>query len=203
MGVEGDGPLDAAGAQLGERPAFVGVVLADVDGELPHPLGMAGQQGAQPAAGPHGAQLAVVADDDHLGLGPRRDGEEAGEVGVVGHAGLVEDEDVAGGEADPVMGEPPAQRGDRPGLLEPGALAEAAGGLAGRGCADHGEPGRGEPIRDGAEHGRLAGPGDPDHQLQPRPGAEQPPGGSALPWRQLRPEAPPRPPRRRPRPPQR
>jgi len=94
--VPGDGPVDAPGAQLGEGAPLAGVVLADVDGELVNQVGVAGEEGFEPAAGADGAELAVVADHDQLRLRLRDGGEEPGEVGVIRHARLIEDHHMAG-----------------------------------------------------------------------------------------------------------
>ena len=46
-------------------------------------------QGGEGAAGADGVELAVVADDDHLGPGPLHRPQQAGQVHIGGHPGLI------------------------------------------------------------------------------------------------------------------
>ncbi len=66
-----------------------GVDLAQVVAERPHMLGVAGDQGGEGAAGADGVELTVVADDDHLGPGPLHRPQQAGQVHIGGHPGLI------------------------------------------------------------------------------------------------------------------
>ena len=73
-----------------------GSVLTDVLVEDVDLAGVAVEQCPQGSAGTHRSQLAVVADEDDLGSGDLAGGEQPEQGRVVGHPGLVEDDDVAG-----------------------------------------------------------------------------------------------------------
>ncbi len=60
-----------------------------------HHLGPPLQQGGEGAAGTDGGELPVIADQDELRVRPFDGQDEAGQVGVVGHAGFVDDHDGA------------------------------------------------------------------------------------------------------------
>ena len=66
---------------------------------------------AQRAPDPDRTQLAVVADQDHLGSGEPGLVEEEGDVAVGRHARFVEHHHMAGAERDPLVLDLPAQRG--------------------------------------------------------------------------------------------
>ena len=97
VGVPGDGVGDLPAAELAQCFPLAGVVLADVLGQDVDDAVVAVEQGPEGAAGADRAELAVVADQDHLGLGQVAGGQEAEHVAVVGHAGLVEHDHVPSG----------------------------------------------------------------------------------------------------------
>ncbi|GAC1532172.1 MAG: hypothetical protein NVS3B12_09430 [Acidimicrobiales bacterium] len=101
----------------------------DVDVETVDPFGVAGQQSTEPSAGADRAELAVIANHDQLGSGRVDGGEETTQVGVIGQAALIEDDHVAGPEAQPVMVEAPPKRRDGAGLADPRAGAQPERGL--------------------------------------------------------------------------
>ena len=88
-GVPADRGGDVAVAQLGQGGPLAGLGLAQVVAQRPHLLGVAGAQGGEGAAGADGVELAVVADDDHLGPGPLHRPQQPGQVDIGGHPGLV------------------------------------------------------------------------------------------------------------------
>jgi len=126
---------------------------------------VAGHQGLQAAAGPHGAQLVVVADDYRLGPGFLNRHQELEPLGVVGHAGLVDQQERAGVESEGAVLQAPHHRGH-------GARLHA--GLGGQGpdrLARHG--GAQHPVAVGLEGGAhhlqrrgLAGAGHAHHHVQ-------------------------------------
>ncbi len=91
-----------------------GVGLAQVVAQRPHLFGVAFAQGGEGAAGADGVELAVVADDDHLGPGPLHRPQQTNEVDIGGHPGLITNQDMPVGEGEGAVVEPPCQRGDGP-----------------------------------------------------------------------------------------
>jgi len=77
-------------AQQGERRPFPRIDLADVLGELD--LADALAKGAQWRPGLNRLQLFGVADQHQLGVVPRRERDQLGELAVAEHPGLVHDE---------------------------------------------------------------------------------------------------------------
>jgi len=75
---------------------------------------VSGQERGEAAAGSDRAELPVVARDDQFGPCAGGGSQDGAEVGVVCHAGLGEDDDVAVGEGDLVVVEPPDQRRQGP-----------------------------------------------------------------------------------------
>ena len=106
-------------------------MLAAVLDQLVDDVGVASDEGGQRPAGADRPQLVVVADEHQFGPGGLDAGGQGDQVGVVGHAHLVEDDHGALVEGQPVVVEPPQQAGQRPGL--------AHGRLSCPGC---GPPGR-------------------------------------------------------------
>jgi len=109
-GVEADGGLRVAGAQVVERGAFGMVALAKVLVEDGDDVGVARQHRVQCAAGADRGQLAVIADDDQLAAGALDAEQEPGQVDVRGHAGLVQHHHRALIQGDLAVVEPPEQR---------------------------------------------------------------------------------------------
>ena len=89
----GDGPV----AKFGERVAFAGIVLSDVVVEGDGELGVAVDERGERTAGSDGGELVVVTDEHERRVGVLDGERKAGEVGVVGHAGLVDDHDGVAG----------------------------------------------------------------------------------------------------------
>ena len=106
--------VDVAVAQLGQGGPLAGFGLAQVVAQRPHLLGVASGKGGEGAAGADGVELAVVADDDHLGPGPLHRPQQAGQVDIGGHPGLITNDDMPVGEGQGAVIEPPRQRGDGP-----------------------------------------------------------------------------------------
>ena len=86
---------DGSVAHLVERDSFVGVVLTDVGVEGDGEVGVAVDERGERTTGPDGGELVVVTDEHQAGVGMLDGEREAGEVRVVGHAGLVNDDDGA------------------------------------------------------------------------------------------------------------
>ncbi len=178
--VPGDGLADVPVAQRLEGLALARVVLAAVLGQVVDGVGVARHQGTQRAARADRAELAVVADEHQLGPGQLDVGGQAGQVDVVGHAHLVQDDDGLFGEGQLAVVEPPDEAGQRAGLGDLGLVAEVAGRLAGGGGADHFVAGALEGVGHGPQHGGLAGPGHPHDQLGPAPRSADGDGGRPL-----------------------
>lgn len=87
-----DGGLDVPGAQLTESNTLVGVDLADVLIEDVHQVAMASYQGFEATSRAASAELAVIADHDHLRSGGLRRSQQAQHRRVIGEAGLVGDD---------------------------------------------------------------------------------------------------------------
>ena len=139
-------------------------MCVECDGEV----GAALEEGGEGAAGADGGELAVIADEHQRRAGAFDGEDEAGEVGVVGHAGLVDDDDGAGVEATwPWSRRHSSDANVRASIA--GFGAEGAGGLAARRRAEHPVPGRFERGRGGVQCGGLAGAGDADDDRHARP----------------------------------
>ena len=130
---------------------------------------VAGDQGFEAAARAHRPQLAVIADHHHLGPGVARGLQQPQQSRILGHGRLVEDDHVAVGELQVAVVEAPGQRGQGPGLLDAGGVAQGAGGLAGGGGADDLEALGLEGVRHSGQCRCLAGAGHADHQLRAPP----------------------------------
>ena len=149
-------------SKFGKRGPFGGVVLSDVVVEGDGEVGVAVDERGERSAGSDGGELVVVTDEHQAGVGVL-DGEgEAGEVGVVGHAGLVDDDDGARVEGVVAVVESPQQRREGGGV-EVRFGGEGAGGLAAGRGAQHPAAGPFEDGGDGVERGGLARTGDADH----------------------------------------
>ena len=85
-------------------------MLADVVGQDVHCGAVAGDQGLESAAGAHRAELAVVADEHHLGLGRGSRRQDLQQRPVVGHGRLIEDDDVAVTENELAAFQSPGER---------------------------------------------------------------------------------------------
>ncbi len=157
-----------------------GIVLAAVLGQLVDDVGVASDQGGERPAGADRPQLVVVADQHQLGAGGLDAGGEGDQVGVLGHADLVEDDHGALVEGEPVVVEAPQQAGQRPGLAHLRLSAQGAGRLPGGGGADHpaarGLEGRRHHLRAGwscrrRPHPRSARRPAPSRRCSRRPAA--------------------------------
>jgi hypothetical protein len=127
-GVPGDRVGDLPAAELAECFPLMGVVLADVLGQDVDDPVVAVEQRPQRTAGTDRAELAVIPDQDHLGLGEIAGGHEAEHVAVVGHPGLVQHDHMARGELQGAVVQAPQQGRHRP-ALQAGFPAEGAGSL--------------------------------------------------------------------------
>ena len=87
LGVGGDRLLQVAGADVVDGPLLPGLDLPAVDGQLGG--AQAEAEGAEAAAGLDGGELAVVADQHHLGPRPLGMAEQGGELAGGDHGGLV------------------------------------------------------------------------------------------------------------------
>ena len=87
LGIGGDRLLQVAGAHVVDRPLLPGLDLPAVDGQLGGAEAEA--EGAEAAAGGDGGELAVVADQHHLGPRPLGMAEQGGELAGGDHGGLV------------------------------------------------------------------------------------------------------------------
>ena len=105
VGVPVDGLLDVAGAQLGQDArALRGRLGGRSRSRMCTPPAVAGDEGFEGAARADRAELAVIADHDHLGPGRLGGGQQAQHGGVVGHARLVADHHRAVVEVQAVRG---------------------------------------------------------------------------------------------------
>ena len=177
--------FDVAVAELRQSDAFGRVVLADVLDEAVHGRMPPVDQRAEPAAGTDGGQLPVIAHHDHFRLGVVGGDEETVEVGVVGHAGLVQDHDGGVVECQLVVVDAPQQRRQRP-RRNLRRLLQGAGGLPGGGRPDDGVSGGGVGVAERGQRGGLAGTGDAQHQLDPVAGGAHVLHQRPLPGGQLR-----------------
>jgi hypothetical protein len=91
-------------------------VLADVGVEPDDEVGPTVEQRGEGTAGADGGELPGVADKHQRGAGALDREHEPGEVGVVGHAGLVDHDDGALVEDDLAVVAVPQQRCERPRL---------------------------------------------------------------------------------------
>ena len=148
-----------AGALEGERVAVelmpLAEVLPQVDGTDP------GHHTAQVPAGLDRGQLAVVADQDHLGTGGGGVGEQAVVVaGAMPASSMIST--VLGPEpAVARVAELPQQPGDVDAVADAGARGELLDGLVGEGGTDHPVPGGGEGVVDHGQRAGLAGAATP------------------------------------------
>jgi hypothetical protein len=164
LGIGDNRPLQAPGPHVVDGLLLPGLDLAPVHGQLagaePEP------QGAEAAAGGDGGELAVVADQDHLGAGPLGVSEQRREFAGGDHGGLVHHQH-----------RPPIQLHPAVGQVEQQPINRASVGVPFVGQPDGGDPGRrgpvdlvavqleglpGEPQRPG-----LAAAGPPHHHRHP------------------------------------
>ena len=129
FGVPGDSLGDVAGPEFGKGLSFSGVFLTHVLVEDVDLAGVAVEQCPQGSAGTHRSQLAVVADEDDLGPGDLAGGEEAKQGRVVGHPGLVEDDDTPARQVQGAVVKAPLQRCQGAALADARFPAEGAGRL--------------------------------------------------------------------------
>ena len=141
--------------QLQCRPLPV-VVLADVLVQL-HPADVIAQ-GAHRCARLDGLELEGIADHHQLGLVPRRQGDQLGELAVTEHPRLVDHEHPAVGEA---LDLELVERRRHGGRGDVRSLLEELGGASGQGAADHLDPGGIEGFAADLERVGLAHPGVP------------------------------------------
>jgi hypothetical protein len=87
LGVSGDRLLEVAGPHVVDGPLLPGLDLPAVDGQLGGTEAEA--QGAEAATGGDGGELAVVADQHHLGPRPLRMTKQRGELSGADHGRLV------------------------------------------------------------------------------------------------------------------
>ena len=165
--VPADSLADVAVAELFERFSLGWVVLAAVLGEAVDGLWVPGNKSAKSASWAHRAELVVVACQDQLGPSELYVSGEPGEVDVVGHANFIEQDRRLFVEAELSMVEAPdkARQGAR--LADAGLFGKVAGGLARSGGAEDLVAATLERFRNSAQHRRLAGARDPDHDLGP------------------------------------
>jgi hypothetical protein len=135
--IPGHGLLHIAGPQGGEGLGFAGVDLAQVLGQDLYLITVAVDQSLQGTARANGAELTVVAHQHHLGSGGLRMRKQAHQVGVVGHAHLVEHDHVSFGEGHLSVVKPPSEAGQGPRLIDAGLASEVAGRLSRGGGAQH------------------------------------------------------------------
>jgi hypothetical protein len=95
--------------------------------------GVACHQGAERTTRAHRPELTIVADQHELGTGGFDVGSEADQVGVVGHAHLVQDHQAALAELQLAVVEAPGEAGQSPCLADPCLSAQGARRLARRG----------------------------------------------------------------------
>jgi hypothetical protein len=77
-------------------------------------------RGPEGSAGADRAELALIADQDDLGLGEIAGAQQAEHVAVIGHPGLVEHDDVAPDELERAVVQTPEEGGDGAALGEVG-----------------------------------------------------------------------------------
>ena len=94
-------------AQFSQGATLGAVVLAAILGQAVDDVGVAPHQGHQCPARADGAKLVVVADEHQFGPGGLDPGGEGHQVGVLGHANLVQDHHRLVTEGEPVMVEAP------------------------------------------------------------------------------------------------
>jgi hypothetical protein len=87
LDVGGDGLFQVAGTDVVDRTLLPGLHLPPIDGQLAGAQAQA--QGAEAAAGLDRGELAVVADQHHLGARPLRMLQQGGELAGGDHGGLV------------------------------------------------------------------------------------------------------------------
>ena len=142
-----------------------------------------GDQEAEEAAGFDGAELAVVADEDELGVGRLDRLDQGGEIGGGQHGGLVDDHDFPG--AEPAGGVAPPRRASWRNLATVSAGIPAS---SARTPGRHGRDGQapdggafGRPgVPGGRDHAGLAGAGRPDHADEPLAALADPPQAPGL-----------------------
>jgi hypothetical protein len=134
LGVGGDRLLQVAGADVVDGALLPGLDLATVDGQLAGAQAQA--EGAEAAAGLDGGELAVVADQHHLGARPLGVAEQGGELSGGDHGGLVHHQHRPRIQLDPAVLEVEQQPVDGAGVAE-AFVGQADGGDAGgRGAVD-------------------------------------------------------------------
>ena len=153
-GVPGDGLSDAAISQLRQAKTFGGIVLTPVLCQLVDDVGVTADQSGERPAWADRPELVVVADEHQLGPGGLDAGGEGDQVGVLGHAYLVENDHAALVEGEPVVVEPPQQAGQRSGLADLRLPAQRASRLPGGRGPDHSAARRLERCR---RHGEQSG----------------------------------------------
>jgi hypothetical protein len=133
LGVGRDGLLQVAGPHVVDRPLLPGLDLAAVDGQLG--CAEAQPEGAEAAASGDGGELAVVADQHHLGPRPLGMAQQGGEFARADHGRLVHHQHRSAVQLGPATLKVEQQPVDRPCVGE-AFVGQADGGDPGRGAAE-------------------------------------------------------------------
>jgi hypothetical protein len=153
--------LDAAAADVVDRPLLPLLDLAAVDREFRRPEAQA--QGAEAAAGLDRGELAVVADQHHLGARPLSMADQGGELSAGDHGGLVHHQHAPRVQLGPAAAEVQQQPVHRARVAE-AFVGQADGGDAGRGGAEDVVAGQLERLPRHAQRPGLARAGPANHQ---------------------------------------
>ena len=165
LGIGGDRLLQVAGAHVVDGPLLPGLDLPAVHGQLGG--AQAEAEGAEAAAGGDGGELAVVADQHHLGPGPLGMARAGGRAcGCRPWPPRPPPAPIRPSSSSPAAAEVEQEPVDRAGIGE-AFVGQADGGDPGRGGAEdlvavQLERLPGQPQRPG-----LARPGPPDHHRHP------------------------------------
>jgi len=100
-------------------------------------VGVAGDERGEGPARANGTELAVIAHHHQLCPGRPYMREEAGQIEVVGHPRLIEDDHGPFPQPEFAAVELYGEAGQGRERRRPGTLSESAGGLTGRSCSDH------------------------------------------------------------------
>ena len=171
------------GAQVVQCMSLGRVDLAQVVPQCPHMVRVTLGQRLQCAARPDGVELAVVADGDELGARSFHRRQQPAQVGVRGHAALVQDDHVAGAEDFAIVLEAPPERGHSA-RFDPRPFAQGLGRLARGGGTEHRVTSGLEAAPHGGQGRGLAAARDTDDQVEGVPGGEQALGHLGLPLAQ-------------------
>jgi hypothetical protein len=168
-GVPAHRPQQVPGPQLVKGVALARVPLAHIVPQRPDVAMVAPDQGFEGTPGADGVELAKIAHDDGPCPGGFHGAEELGHVGIRGHAGFVQEHNVAGGQPVTAVIEAPGERGHRA-RTDPGPLLQSFGRLPRGGGPDHGITRCLEPGPYGRKSRGFPAAGHANKKVQAMPG---------------------------------